>query len=110
MQRRTDAPADAAVPARRSGPAGASWSRLPALLVDRLGVPSAYGVALTIGLAVLAAAAIAFAHLAEDVLHREGLTWLDGPVNAAVPRLRSPALTEVMTAMTLLASAPAIVA
>jgi len=85
-------------------------SRLPALLARRMPPPSAYGISLAVGLIVLAAAAVAFAHLTEDVLHREGLTALDGPVDAAVPRLRTPALTGLMKAWSLLAGAPAVVA
>lgn len=82
----------------QQGPTGPTH-RL-AFLTGRFRPHGAFGLVLTLELAVLVALGAAFGGLTEEVLDRNELVGIDNPVARYFTGLRSPGLTSVMTAIT----------
>jgi membrane protein DedA with SNARE-associated domain/membrane-associated phospholipid phosphatase len=103
-------PDAALAPARRlarSAPAQSiarRYARQLNFLADRLRPGEAFGLVLTLQLAVLVTAGAAFGGVTEDVLRRNELIGLDSPVAQFLARRREPWLTTTMQTVTWLGS------
>ncbi len=85
------------------------YARQLAFLADRLRPNRAFGLILTVELAILVAAGAAFGGVSEDVLRGNELVNLDTPVAQFLAQRREPWLTTTMHSITWLGSAAVLV-